>query len=107
MSPWWSPTSSSPLSGPGPATASPLPPGGGGASKAARRPRPPTRDGEQALPQLVGPDYVLVWLSRGDGSFDVRYFRPWEGYGLNAGSWQSGDFNGDGKQDLLHLAGAD
>jgi hypothetical protein len=43
------------------------------------------------------------WLSRPDGGFTVVPFRPWEGYGMQAGSWQAGDVNGDGKTDLIHL----
>jgi hypothetical protein len=48
-------------------------------------------------------DYANSWISNGDGSFTVSGFRPWEGYNLQAGGWQSGDFNADGKTDLVHL----
>ena len=34
-------------------------------------------------------------------------FRPWPGYGLQSGSWLAGDFNGDGKTDLVHLCCTD
>jgi hypothetical protein len=64
-------------------------------------------DGQDDLVHLVGPDYVLPWLSRGDGSFEVRYFEPWPGYEVQVGSWQAGDFNGDGKDDLIHLSSTD
>jgi hypothetical protein len=30
--------------------------------------------------------------------------RPWPGYGISSGSWQVGDFNGDGRADLFHAA---
>jgi hypothetical protein len=43
-----------------------------------------------------------LWLSRGDGNFDVRSFTPWPGYWMYAGTWHVGDFNGDGNTDLLH-----
>jgi hypothetical protein len=55
---------------------------------------------------LTGGDYARPWLSRGDGSFDVGYFSPGPGYGIQWGSWETGDFNGDGRDDLIHLTGA-
>src|SRR6266508_2959201 len=60
-------------------------------------------DGKTDLVQLTPFDYVHPWVSNGDGSFSVGFFRPWPGYGVSFGSWQSGDFNGDGKTDLVHL----
>ncbi|MDP2382817.1 MAG: FG-GAP-like repeat-containing protein, partial [Nitrospirota bacterium] len=42
------------------------------------------------------------WTAKGDGTFDVATFRPWEGYGMNRGTWLTGDFNQDGKTDLVH-----
>ena len=32
-------------------------------------------------------DYVNVWNSRGDGTFDVKPFRPWAGYAMPNGLW--------------------
>lgn len=53
-------------------------------------------------------DYVHVWLSQGNGTFNVTTFRPWAGYGIPNGEWLTGDFNNDGKGDLLHAVnGAD
>jgi hypothetical protein len=37
----------------------------------------------------------------------VRFFQPWPGYGIQAGSWQADDFNGDGLTDLFHITGLD
>ncbi len=48
-------------------------------------------------------DYVHTWTSNGDGTYTVGFFRPWPGYGMNAGSWVSSDVNGDGTGDLVHL----
>src|SRR5207247_9965178 len=64
-------------------------------------------DRTEAPPPLTASDYVHTWLSNGDGAFDVRFFRPWVNYGIQAGSWLSGDFNGDGKGDLVHLTASD
>jgi len=60
-------------------------------------------DGKTDLVQLTPFDYVHPWLSNGDGSFSVGFYRPWPGYGVSFGSWQSGDFNDDDKTDLIHL----
>jgi hypothetical protein len=35
-------------------------------------------------------------------AFDVRTFRPWAGYAMPNGIWLTGDFDGDGRQDLVH-----
>ena len=54
----------------------------------------------------VGNGYVHVWNSKGDGIFDVKSaFTPAPGYGVNANNFnfQTGDFNGDGKTDLIHF----
>jgi hypothetical protein len=48
-------------------------------------------------------DYAHIWFSLGAGAFTLTSFRPWPEYGMQTGSWQSGDFNGDGKTDLVHL----
>jgi hypothetical protein len=47
-------------------------------------------------------DYTHPWLSNGDGTFNVRTFRPWAGYAIPNGLWMVGDFNGDGRADVLH-----
>ena len=60
-------------------------------------------DGKMDMAHLCCWDYINVWLSRGDGSFEIVKFQPWVGYWVQAGSWQTGDFNGDGKTDLAHL----
>ena len=48
-------------------------------------------------------DFVNIWYSNGDGTFDVRSFSPWPGYVMDTGSWLVGDFNGDGRSDLMHV----
>jgi FG-GAP-like repeat len=48
-------------------------------------------------------DSANISYSKGDGTFDVRSFSPWPGYPMDTGSWLVGDFNGDGRADLLHV----
>ena len=65
-------------------------------------------DGKTDLIHLVnsGNGYVHVWLSKGDGTFDLKNaFTPAPGYSVNNNNfnYQTGDFNGDGKTDLIHL----
>jgi hypothetical protein len=59
-------------------------------------------DGAEDFVQLCCGDTASIWLSNRDGTFVRSEFRPWAGYGLNNGEWLDGDFNGDGKDDLLH-----
>src|SRR3990170_7583323 len=65
------------------------------------------RDGRTDLAHLCCQDFGNIWLSNGDGTFRVQAFRPWPGYGIQVGSWRTGDFNGDGQTDLLHLCCGD
>ncbi|MBX9962901.1 MAG: FG-GAP-like repeat-containing protein [Burkholderiales bacterium] len=51
---------------------------------------------------VQGTDYVHTWISNGDGTFRVGTFRPWPGYAIPNGIWLTGDFNGDGRMDILH-----
>src|SRR5438093_194102 len=60
-------------------------------------------DGRTDLLHLCCGDYANVWLSNGDGTFTIPAFRPWPGYGVQSGSWQTADVNGDGKTDAVHL----
>ena len=46
---------------------------------------------------------VNTWLSNGDGTYSVKSFQPWDGYGTGSGRWLGGDFNADGKTDLVHV----
>jgi hypothetical protein len=52
-----------------------------------------------------GGDYAIVWLGQASGVFTTVQHQPWPGYGTGLGQWKVGDFNGDGKSDLLHLWG--
>jgi hypothetical protein len=57
---------------------------------------------------MMNTDYVHVWISQGSGNFDVKKFSPWPGYDVSSGLFLAGDFDGDGKSDLVHaVAGAD
>jgi hypothetical protein len=60
-------------------------------------------DGRTDLVFLCCSDYASLWTSNGAGGFTVSTFRPGPGYGMKVGSWLTGDFNGDGKTDLVHL----
>jgi hypothetical protein len=66
-------------------------------------------DGRSDLVHVVaGNDIVHTWRSNGDGTFRVGTFRPWAGYAMPNGLWLTGDFNGDGRGDLVHaVQGAD
>ena len=64
-------------------------------------------DGKGDLIHLCCGDYAYTWLSRGDGGYTVRFFRPWPGYSLQKGRWVVTDGGGDGKDDLFHVCCAD
>ncbi len=59
------------------------------------------------LIHLTNSDYAQVWLAKRQGAFSISTYRPWPGYGIQTGSWQKGDFNGDGRTDLAHLTDSD
>jgi RHS repeat-associated protein len=61
-------------------------------------------DGKTDLVDILdGSKYVVSWLSQGDGTFKLVRFGAWDGYSVASGQFQVGDFNGDGRADLLHL----
>lgn len=64
-------------------------------------------DGRTDLLHMTGPDGARVWMSNGDGTFDIKpVYKPWAGYAVNQDGvyrYQSGDFNGDGRTDLVHF----
>lgn len=61
-------------------------------------------DGRDDLVHAVrGTDYVHTWMSNGNGTFRVGTFRPWRGYAIPNGQWHVGDFNGDARDDILHV----
>ena len=64
-------------------------------------------DGMTDLIHLCCSDYVHVWFSNGDGTYNITQFFPGGGYEVQLGSWQVGDVNGDGMTDLLHLCCGD
>ena len=65
-------------------------------------------DGKTDLIHFIDPGngYVNVWNSNGDGTFDVKQsFTPSRSYGVNNNNfnYKVGDFDGDGKTDLIHF----
>jgi len=64
-------------------------------------------DGRTDLMHICCADYAHIYYFNTDGSF-IRYtFLPWAGYGMQTGDWRFGDFNGDGRTDIVHLCCAD
>jgi hypothetical protein len=59
-------------------------------------------DGRLDLTHLCCSNQANTWLARPEGGFAVTGFEPWPGYGMTYGSWHTGDFDGDGRSDLLH-----
>jgi hypothetical protein len=60
-------------------------------------------DGKDDIVHAVqNTNYVHPWLSNGDGTFNILTSRAWAGYGIPNGLWLVGDFNGDGKDDIVH-----
>ena len=64
-------------------------------------------DGKTDLVHLTESDYVHAWLSQGNGTFALSQYSPTPGYNIQSGKWLTGDFNGDGRTDLLHVTDAD
>jgi hypothetical protein len=64
-------------------------------------------DGKGDLQHIWGGDYINTWISKGDGTYQMKSFQPWPGYGTSLGEWGTGDVNGDGKDDLQHIWGGD
>lgn len=61
-------------------------------------------DGKDDLQHIWGSgDYINTWISKGDGTYSIKSFRPWPGYNTSIGLWTQGDINGDGKGDLQHI----
>src|SRR5262249_55045407 len=57
-------------------------------------------DGKTDLVHVPADGYIHVWLSNGDGTFDVQpALTAPDGASQH---YAAGDFNGDGKTDLLH-----
>jgi phage gp16-like protein len=68
-------------------------------------------DGKTDMVHVVNGNYLHIWISKGDGSFEIKgRFPAQNGYVLNnaAGyNFTVGDFNGDGKSDLFHIINGD
>lgn len=65
-------------------------------------------DGRSDLIHFCCADYAEVWLGQADGTFShTRLLEPGSGYDVKAGTWLVGDFDGDGRGDLIHFCCAD
>ena len=62
-------------------------------------------DGKTDLIHFDVNNYVHLWQSNGDGTFSIKSFTPGGGYGVGVNNYryETGDFNGDGKTDLIHF----
>jgi len=63
-------------------------------------------DGKTDLVHLFNKTEVFIWISNGDGTFKVTHAVPPTLYDLKGDAhfdYFTGDFNGDGKTDLLHV----
>lgn len=65
------------------------------------------RDGMTDLEHISGGDFINTWISKGDGTYSIKYFKPWSGYATGIGQWYASDANGDGRSDLVHISGGD
>lgn len=60
-------------------------------------------DGKTDLIHVVnGSNYLHTWLSNGNGTYQVTTGYAWAGYAIPNGNWIVGDYNGDGRADLVH-----
>jgi len=61
-------------------------------------------DGNADLAHICCSNYVHLWFSNGDGTYNVTQFFPQGGnYDVQLGDWRVADVNGDGRSDLVHL----
>ena len=60
-------------------------------------------DGKTDLAEITDGG-VIVWLSDGNGQFTVEpVYLPFSGYNMTNGEFLAGDFNDNGKTDLVHI----
>jgi hypothetical protein len=65
-------------------------------------------DGRSDLFHACCAEYGHVWFGQADGTMvQTQFLSPGSGYGMQNGNWRVGDFNGDGRSDLVHLCCAD
>ena len=63
-------------------------------------------DGKTDFLHVFGGDYARIGTSNGDGTFAIRTFMPWPGYRMTDGRMMIGDFNGNKRMGILHVADA-
>jgi hypothetical protein len=54
-----------------------------------------------AIDPIDGSSVANVWLSNGDGTFSIVGYEPWAGYAVGSSRMAAGDFDGDGRTDML------
>lgn len=57
----------------------------------------------ESLVHICCTSYLHTWISNGNGTWLVGPPQGPPGYGMQQGSWKTGDFNGDTYTDLLHF----
>jgi len=60
-------------------------------------------DGRSDLAHLCCVDVANIFYSNGGTSFGHYAFQPWPTYGMQLGVWLTGNINGSGGADLVHL----
>ena len=60
-------------------------------------------DGKTDLVYIVPGGYIDTFLSKGNGEYEEKQEQIAKGFDSSSGLWLTGDFNGDGKSDLVYI----
>lgn len=63
-------------------------------------------DGKSDLAHFANEKYIHLWISKGDGDFDILPPFPKSDYKVDSNNYmfKVGDFDGDHRDDLIHFA---